>query len=453
MGIFGASALVLIGMVWWNTVGYLEQQTNASIEAEITGLVEQYRKGGVRAVQTLIRDRVATSTGTPTLYLFTERDGRPLAGNLETWPAGQADANGWYSFLRIGESGKTVPALGQVFVLSDGRRLLVAQDQSRLEATRQLINRTFLWALGGGLLLALLGGFLMSYSVMRQIDSINRTAREIMAGRLQKRMPVRGINDEFDQLAGNLNAMLDRIDTLIDGVKSVADNIAHDLRTPLTRLRGRLEALSARADVSPALRDELAAALGEADHMLATFRALLRIARIEAGTHDREWTDIDLPALLADAHELYQAVGEEKDISVVLQGGAIGSLRGDRDLVFQALCNLLDNAIKYSPAGTTVTLLGESDPAGVTITVADQGPGIPPDERDRVLDRFYRSASVTSLPGSGLGLSLVNAIARHHGGNLVLSDNAPGLRVALRLPHTAADGPATVPATAIAGLA
>ena len=453
MGIFGASALVLIGMVWWNTVGYLEQQTNASIEAEITGLVEQYRKGGVRAVQTVIRDRIATSTGTPAIYLFAERDGRPLAGNLETWPAGQADTNGWYSFLRVGESGATVPARGQVFLLSDGRRLLVAQDQSRLEATRQLINRTFLWALGGGLLLALLGGFLMSYSVMRQIDSINRTAREIMAGRLQKRMPVRGINDEFDQLAGNLNAMLDRIDTLIDGVKSVADNIAHDLRTPLTRLRGRLETLSARSDVSPDLRDELGAALGEADHMLATFRALLRIARIEAGTHDREWTDIDIAELLADAHELYQAVGEDQDITVELAGNAAGRLRGDRDLVFQALCNLLDNAIKYSPAGTTVTLRGESDPAGVTITVADQGPGIPADERDKVLDRFYRSASVTSLPGSGLGLSLVNAIARHHGGNLVLSDNAPGLRVALRLPHTAADGPATVPATAIAGLA
>lgn len=450
MGIFGASALVLIGMVWWTTVGYLEQQTNASIEAEITGLVEQYRRTGVRGVESLIRDRVAISTGTPTIYLFTERDGQLLAGNLEGWPAGQADANGWYNFVRIGADGKAVPARGQVFVLSDGRRLLVAQEQARLEATRALINQTFRWALAGGLLLALLGGFLMSYSVMRQIDTINRTAREIMSGRLQKRMPVRGINDEFDQLAGNLNAMLDRIDTLIGGVKSVADNIAHDLRTPLTRLRGRLESLAARSDVSPELRTELGAALGEADHMLATFRALLRIARIEAGTHDREWADIDLPALLADAHELYQAVGEEKDITVELTG-ASGTVRGDRDLVFQALCNLLDNAIKYSPPGTTVTLGSADDSDGVVITVADQGPGVPPDERDKVLDRFYRSSTVTGLPGSGLGLSLVNAIARHHGGQLILGDNAPGLRVALRLPHTRADGPATVPAMAVAG--
>lgn len=433
MGVFGASALVLIGVVWWTTVGYLEQQTNATIEAQVTGLVEQYRQRGKRGLEALIRERIAVSTGVPTVYLFADRDLKPLAGNLDTWPAGEADAEGWYNFSRLGEDGRRISVRGQVFVLSDGRHLLVAQDQSRLEATRSLINEAFLWALGGGLLLALAGGFLMSYSVMRRIEAINRASREIMTGRLQSRMPVRGINDEFDQLSENLNAMLDRIDSLIEGVKSVADNIAHDLRTPLTRLRGRLENLTARPGLDEELRGELTSAMTEADHLLATFRALLRIARIESDTNEREWSDVDLHPLLQDAWELYQAVGEEKEIVVHL-GTASGRLRGDRDLLFQALCNLLDNAIKYSGAGSEVLLDTTASGDTIDITVADRGPGVPAAERDKVLSRFYRSAGVTGIPGSGLGLSLVSAIAQHHGGRLVLTDNNPGLRATLHLP-------------------
>ena len=450
MGIFGASALVLIGVVWWTTVGYLEQQTNATIAAEVTGLVEQYRQRGPLGLQALIRQRVATSTGVPTLYLFADRERQPLAGNLDAWPAGESDTEGWYNFTRIAESGRHISVRGQVFVMSDGRRLLVAQDQSRLEATRLLINQAFLWALGGGLVLALLGGFLMSYSVMRRIEAINRASREIMTGRLQRRMPLRGINDEFDQLSGNLNAMLDRIDSLIEGVKSVADNIAHDLRTPLTRLRGRLENLTGRPGLDDEVRGELNSAMTEADHLLATFRALLRIARLESGTHDREWSEIDLHGLLQDAWELYQAVGEEKDIAVHL-GRASGHLRGDRDLLFQALSNLLDNAIKYSPPGSEVTLDATEDPEAVTLSVADRGPGIPAVEHEKVLDRFYRSASVTGIPGSGLGLALVNAIAKQHGGQLQLSDNTPGLRVTLRLPRASNPGPSTATEVALEG--
>ena len=450
MGIFGASALVLIGVVWWATLGYLEQQTNATIEAEVAGLVEQYSRRGPPGLQAVIRGRAAVNTGALTVYLFADRERRPLAGNLAVWPAGRADANGWYLFTVMGRDGRPIGMRGPIVRLRDGQQLLVAQDQSRLEATRSLINKASLWALGGGLVLALLGGFLMSYSVMRRIDVINRASREIMTGRLRSRMPVRGVNDEFDQLSENLNAMLDRIDSLIEGVKSVADNIAHDLRTPLTRLRGRLENLTARPGLDDELRDELSSAMGEADHLLATFRALLRIARIESGTHDREWAAVDLRPLLQDAWELYQAVGEEKDIEVRL-GPVTGQLRGDRNLLFQALCNLLDNAIKYSPAGSQVTLEARGAADAFRISVADRGPGIPEVERDKVLDRFYRSASVAGVPGSGLGLSLVNAIARHHGGQLLLTDNAPGLRAPLRLPRTLGSGPAPVPEVAFAG--
>jgi signal transduction histidine kinase len=433
MGIFGASALMLIGVVWWATVGYLEEQTNASIEADITGLVEQYRQRGPRGLEALIRERVAGSTAVPGIYLFADDELRPLAGNLDSWPAGQSTPEGWYDFLRVTSEGRRVPARGQVFVLSDGRRLLVGQDLGRLEATRNLVNQAFLGALAGGLLLALLGGFLMSWSVMRRIDAINTAAREIMAGRVQARMPVRGINDEFDQLAQNLNTMLDRIDSLVDGIKSVADNIAHDLRTPLTRLRGQLENLATWRDTPERLRAPLGAAIAEADDLLATFRALLRIARLESGTHDREWSDVDAVALVGDAVELYEAVADEKDIRIEI-GATGGRLRGDRDLLFQAACNLLDNAIKYSPGGTTVRIGAEAAGDGVHLIVSDQGPGILPAEREKVRERFYRSPAVTGIPGSGLGLALVQAIARHHGGELRLGDNAPGLRVELWLP-------------------
>jgi signal transduction histidine kinase len=451
MGLFGASALVLIGVVWWATVGYIEEQNAAFYQEDVEGLAAIYRRQGLPALARVIQQRLASSASNQGLYLLVDGDGKPLAGNLRGWPDGSPDAAGWYNLVRTDEkSGQRFPIRGRVFNLQGGQRLLVAQDQGRLEAARALINKASLWALGGGLVLALLGGFLMSSNVMRRIDAINRASLEIMTGRLQSRMPVRGVNDEFDQLSENLNAMLDRIDSLIEGVKSVADNIAHDLRTPLTRLRGRLENLTARPGLDEELRGELTSAMTEADHLLATFRALLRIARIESGTHDREWADVDLHPLLEDAWELYQAVGEDKDIAVHL-GPVTGRLRGDRDLLFQALCNLLDNAIKYSQPGSEVALEAAATDDTVNISVADRGPGVPPAERDKVVDRFYRSASVTGVPGSGLGLSLVNAIARHHGGQLVLTDNAPGLRATLHLPRNLRSGTAPGSEMAFAG--
>lgn len=449
MGIFGSSALILVGYIYWATNGYLEQQTTATISAEIRGLTEQFRQPGGPGIEAIVRDRIARDPARSTLYLLVTANQRPVLGNMAAWPAGELDADGWYHFTQSDERGRSVPFQGQILQASDGHQLLVAKEQANLAATRQLINRVYVLTLGIGLLLALFGGIMLSSSVTRRVDAINRTSREIMAGRLQRRMPVRGINDEFDQLADNLNAMLDRIDSLIDSVRAVTDNIAHDLRTPLTRLRGRLENLALYPDISETVRDELNATIVDADHLLATFRALLRIARIESGTHDEAWTDIDLGTLLHDAWELYHAVGEEKDISVHLSAAA-GHMRGDRDLLFQAVSNLLDNAIKYSPAGSEVRLEMSDDDGLLSIAVSDQGPGIPETERGKVLDRFYRTSTVTGIPGSGLGLSLVNAIARHHGGQLILADNAPGLRVLLQLPKTDSPGPTTVSEAAFA---
>ncbi len=439
MGIFGGSALVLIGYVYWAMAGQLEQQINATIGAEANGLVEVYRRSGLGALKSVVDQRASADGRQAMRYLLADERLRPMAGNLDPWPEGETTSDGWYEFEVHRDEALPTPARGRIVVLAGGQFLLVAQDTGQLVAARQLVDEIVLWALGIGMVLSVIGGMLLSSSVLRRIDTINRTSREIMTGRLQERVPVRGINDEFDQLAQNLNAMLDRIDTLVDGIRAVADNIAHDLRTPLTRLRGQLETFAARPTLDEATRRELGTAIGDADQLLATFSALLRIARLESGGHDREWGTVDMGTLLHDAWELYQAVGEDKGIRVVLGATADepAPVPGDRDLLFQAIANLLDNAIKYSPAGTEVRLDMTRHDDSLDVIVDDQGPGIPAGEHDKVMQRFYRTAAVTGIPGSGLGLSLVSAIAHHHGGSLQLADNAPGLRVILRLPATA----------------
>lgn len=436
MGIFGGSALIMVGFVYWATVGQLERQIDANIRADIAGLVDQYREYGASDLARLVRLRLEQRGGEPMLYLLGIPGDRPMAGNLRDWPQGRITVDGWLEFSFRDERGRPAPARGYVLPLEGGLYLLVGRALTDLQASRNLINKAYIWSLLLGLGLAALGGTLMSLSVTRRIDAINRTSREIMTGRLKHRMPVRGVNDEFDQLADNLNAMLDRMDTLIDGVRSVADNIAHDLRTPLTRLRGRLESLSSRTDVGEDIRHELAACQHEADHLLATFRALLRIARIESGSHDRVWSEVDLGTLLTDAWEMYDALGEEKGVKLRYTP-TTARVHGDRDLIFQAVSNLLDNAVKYSPAGAGVELVVEDRPDHVDIVVDDHGRGIPADEMDKVLGRFYRASTATDVSGSGLGLSLVNAIAAHHDGQILLGDNAPGLSVRLRLPKNA----------------
>ena len=220
MGIFGSSVMILVGYIYWETNGYLEQQTNATISAEIRGLTEQVRQSGGPGIEAVIRDRIARDPARSTLYLLVGSDRQTVLGNMPAWPAGVMDADGWYRFAQSGPDGQAIPFQGQILQVSDGHQLLVAKEQANLAATRQLINRVYILTLGIGLLLALFGGMVMSSSVTRRVDAINRTSREIMAGRLQRRMPVRGINDEFDQLADNLNAMLDRIDSLIDSVRA-----------------------------------------------------------------------------------------------------------------------------------------------------------------------------------------------------------------------------------------
>ena len=434
MVLFAGSVLILLGFIYWSTVTYMAEQTDATIRAEITGLAEQYRQRGLNGLEKTIAERMERDPDGSSIYLIASPGRQPLAGNLSPWPDATPAADGWleFEFEDALAGGRVFQARARAFVLQDGLQLLVGRDIRELKATQQLVTRALLWGIAITLALALLGGAIMSRGMMRRIELINQASRDIMAGNLSQRIPIRGSGDELDQLAGNLNRMIDEIERLMDGIRHVSDNIAHDLRTPLTRLRNRLEQLQIDlVDDSPH-REAVEQGITDADQLLATFAALLRIARIEAGGHAASFEIVDLTALVHDAAELYEALAEEKRLHLAMQADESISLEGDRDLLFQALINLLDNAVKYTPAGGDVSLLLKRAGKTVDVTVSDTGIGIAEDERDKVGQRFYRLESSRSTPGSGLGLSLVKAVARQHHAELLLEDNAPGLKATLR---------------------
>jgi len=454
MVLFSTSVLALLGFIYWSTAGYMSRQADETIEAEIKGLAERYETDGLTGLTAQLADRLAEQQpGDSSIYLLTDQKFTPLIGNIIRWPTAQKDQGGWLNF-RLGgaESKRAHRARARAFRLRGNFYLLVGRDMLELEDTQKLIIRTLIWGMAITLALALLGGVMMSRSMMSRIELINRTSREIMSGDLTKRIPTSQSEDDFDALADNLNRMLDQIELLMDGVRRVSDSIAHDLKTPLARLRHRLERLKAMdvqgeerqelvdsalnekaMDVQGEERQELVdSALNEADRLLTTFNALLRIARIEAEARREGFRPLDIKELLCDVGELYEPVAEEKGISFELHCPSTLTIRGDRDLLFQALANLLDNAIKYTPVGGSITM--SLDGALRQVIIRDAGLGIPVSERDKVFQRFYRiDRSRTSL-GSGLGLSLVSAVAKLHRIDLTLSDNNPGLCVTLHLP-------------------
>ena len=429
MILFAGSVLLLLGFIYWSTVGFMARQTDATIEAEITGLAEQYREGGLGNLVNILQERVERDPDSSSVYLLASRSFKPLAGNIDAWPNVETGSDGWLSFAfkdtRAG--GRVFQARARPFILTGGLHLLVGRDTRELNATQQLIMRALIWGMVLTLALALAGGIIMSRSMLRRLERINLASRQIMAGDLQQRIETTGADDEFDRLAISLNAMLDEIERLMDGIRHVTDNIAHDLRTPLTRLRNRLEQLHANLDKDSANLTRVEQSIADADQLLGTFGALLRIARIEAGGVKANFEKVDLAALTRDAVELYDAVAEDKQITIDLSLEPIMEVPGDRDLLFQAIINLLDNAIKYSPRSGRIHLQLIMRDQHPVLSIADNGPGIPAAEREKVLQRFYRLDRSRSQHGSGLGLSLVAAVARMHHATLGFDDHKPGL--------------------------
>jgi hypothetical protein len=288
------------------------------------------------------------------------------------------------------------------------------------------------------LVLGTAGGALMSRNMLRRLDTINRTSGEIIAGDLTRRVPLAGSGDEFDSLAENLNRMLDRIERLMKGLREVTDSVAHDLRTPLNRLRNRLEESVARLHANGSQAAEIERAIAETDQLIGTFNALLLIAETDAGTTRAAMSPLDLGSVAADVVELYEPLAEEKHLTLTLVPGPAVGIEGNRSLIAQALANLVDNAIKYTPAGGKVRIRAAVNEKGVELSVADSGPGIPQADRPRVTERFVRLEASRNSPGTGLGLSLVAAVAHFHNAELVLDDNVPtGLMAVLRFPRTA----------------
>jgi signal transduction histidine kinase len=426
------TVVVLLGFIYWTTAGYMDRQIDATIEEEILGLTEQYESRGLDGLSGVIEERVAHDPTRAAIYLLADAGFRPIVGNLGAWPGAPIDDTGWTHFRLQGRDDNRTQdheARARIFLLHGDLYLLVGRDVRDLRATRRLILDALAWGLVMTVALSLGVGLLMSSRVMRRIDAINQTSREIMEGDLSRRVPIDGSGDDFDRLAGNLNRMLERIEALMAAVHQVSDNIAHDLRTPLTRLRTRLE--QARGGGAEKIPEVIDQAINDADELLVTFNALLRIARIESGSSSAAFADLDLADIVSDIAELYEPVASEKGQVLRVAGQGPVPVYGDRDLLFQALANLVDNAIKYTPRGSTITLASSVTPAGCEVRVADTGPGIPPGLHEKVFQRFYRSDTSRSTSGSGLGLSLVRAVADMHHARIELSDNAPGLQVTI----------------------
>jgi signal transduction histidine kinase len=435
--LFSAAVLVLVGFIYWSTTGAVSRQIESTIEAEVRGLAEQYEQRGLSGLVAAIKRRAAAPERGLGLYLLAGPSFEPLAGNLSAWPDAAPEPGGWITFRLdspTGEAGGINFARAKVFSLGRSLHLLVGHDVRERSLLAGLIAETLIWGLTITVALSLLGGLVMSRLLLARIEKISRTSRDIMAGDLGRRIPLSGRGDEFDRLAEELNKMLDQIERLLEGMRQVSDNIAHDLRSPLARLRSRLEVTLMEPGDEGRYREALSQTIDEADTLLQTFNALLSIAQAEAGAARQDFSDVDLGAVLADVMELYEPLAEARGLTLSLRASGPVTIAGDPHLLSQALANLLDNAIKFSEAPAPVELTLTAEGAEVRLAVADRGPGIPVEACEKVMERFFRLEGSRSTPGSGLGLSLAAAVARLHGGRLTLEDNAPGLRAVLSLP-------------------
>jgi hypothetical protein len=427
-----ASSLALGGFFWWSTAGYLNRQTEQAIRTDVLLLTTRWRDSEAASLAVAIAQRLAEDAEDEAIYFLIDGEGRPRGGNLDRWPAEATAEGGWYELPLIRGGQATV---GRIHVLGmpDGGRLLVGRDVKQRLALRELVADAVLYGSGLAVVLAGLGGVLVRRLLQSRLAPVAATATAIGQGDLSHRVPLSGADDDFDRLAETLNAMLDQIGVLMEGVRGVSNAIAHDLRTPLARLRGRLEEALGAGDQA-SLRAAVERGIVELDGIIGVFQALLRIAEIEAGARRAAFAGFDLAAVLTDAADLYGAAADERGLAFAVALPQTLPMVGDRDMLLQAAANLLDNAIKFTPAGGTVRLSAERRGGEVSIIVADTGPGIAPGDRERVVERFYRAEESRGTPGAGLGLSLVLAVAQLHGGTLTLEDAAPGLRAIVQFP-------------------
>ncbi|GAA4499853.1 sensor histidine kinase [Gluconacetobacter tumulicola] len=443
--LFALSSILFMSFIWWGTIGFLERQVETAINADARALSQRWAEGGLPTLALTIDDRLEQNLDDDAIYLMVDPTGHRLAGNLSEWPAQVMRNDRWYS-LEVTRAGMRDTAQIHAFSLPGGFRLLVGRDVRARAVLRRLLTDSLIWAWMMVTLLAISGAALVHSMFRRMIKSVAQTTQAIAHGDLSRRMPLVGNGDELDQVAEAINEMLDRIVRLMDGVRQVSNAIAHDLRTPITRARTQLEDAALHARDTDELRAAVERAVGDLDNVTAVFEALLRIAQIEAGSRRSAFAPFDLVPLLTDIGDLYEAVAEERHIHLVLRLPPSLPFHGDRAMMQQAVANLLDNAIKFSPEGGTVTLAAALGPAlpgltlgtptrdVVSIAVTDEGIGMNEADLARASERFFRAEAARNTPGAGLGLSLVQAIVQLHGGTLRLYPRQPGLAVRMVMP-------------------
>jgi len=443
--------VVCFAVIYWVTISQLHTQIDAGLRAETSALTRLYGLRGIEGLQQTIsalsttKSLAASDSGDagPRQYLLTDAQFKPLAGTLSGWPSGISDNAMTWVTLRIKEQNNQ-PGLDPehrhfelravAVNLPSGYHLLVGQSLDELIELRDAILAMTIAAVLLVLVVGSVGGAWVGSSVVRRLRAVTRTADIIMAGDLTQRIPEEHRRDEFGALASKLNAMLARIEILMKSTREVTENVAHDLRSPLTRLRGRAEMALLKGGDMVQQKDALQKVIEETDGIVATLNAILSIAQIESGAR-REWTEVDMTAVCHDAAELYEVLADEKGVDFVtnITDGVI--IKGNHQLLAQAIGNLLDNAIKYTGRGGTVNLMLVKRDSDTIVSVSDSGPGIPVELRDKALQRFVRLDASRSQPGSGLGLALVKAVVEQHTAVLHLDDNQPGLRVSMRFVH------------------
>jgi signal transduction histidine kinase len=438
--IFGATVVALLGYVYWSTAAFVHGRSDEAIAAEGAILQQAYGDAGRPGLIAAIERHIGDDRFQGGVYLLVDASSRRLAGNLEAWPPALAGGEGFANFSAPEwkpEPTRRALLRARFETLADGARLLVGRDIDDLHGFMQKINAALVLTISLILILAGVASLQVTRRTVGRIEAINATSRAIMRSGLGQRIPLRGTQDEWDELAANLNSMLDRIEALMGEVKQVTDNVAHDLRTPLARMRGRLEKAYNRQRDGDYDQSLIGDTMADIDGVLRMFASLTRISQIEANDRTAAFPTVNLSEIASEVVELFDAAAEDKGGHLKAVGDRRVLVRGDRDLLFDAVANLVDNAIKYGGDAGQVTVEVKESDGGAVISVADDGPGIPVDEGQHVFKRFYRLEQSRRTPGNGLGLSLVAAVARLHGARIEMVDNVPGLKIQLLFPLTA----------------
>jgi signal transduction histidine kinase len=433
--IFSASVFLLISYFYQSTLGFLETETDTTIEIEIQGLAEQYQKRGLNELVDIIQQRLKRGPLTQSIYLFTDPEKKIIVGNLSAWPANATLENGWlnFSLQTLAPNVESHQVRAKQFRLVGNYYLIVGRDIHELAETKQLMFDALLWGLSLTLILGLLGGYILTRKILSKVSLLDDSCRTIIGGQLSQRVPRDFSNDEFDSLAETMNQMLDKIHQLMLGITQVTDNIAHDLRTPLSRLKQSLDSALDNKINTDKRQQLIATSIEEADNLINTFNALLNIAYVENTDKQIALTKVDLTLILQDLYELYYPLAENKNqqLKLNIQENISFIISAEHNLLFQALTNIIDNALKFSPKNGIINIQLSQQQDQFILIISDNGCGIPDKDMDRVFNRFFRADSSRTSPGTGLGLSLVAAVCNRLNIQLSLESLNPGLKVKL----------------------